>query len=166
MKVTKFIQDDTGKVIGYEDPTPTKLSSLPKLNAFYGCVNIDVMSLCDINSWFFMGNEFADFPSKVLVMQGDIVCMVFDSSSTPFANAPALKEIWINPRALIIDRFLFANMEGEVNVYFYNHTYEELVEMNGGDSDWFTHAGENVHIYFKNTMPADVEWPEEIKPAT
>ena len=161
--VTKFITDENGKVTGYEDPTPFQSTGSFGPYAFSGCYKLDVMELfTEKESWFFMENIFAGFPNKTLILKGGVTSF---ASSGPFANAPALKEIWINPNSLWIIGALFENMAGEVNVYFYNHTREEIVAMAGGDS-LLTNAGENVHFYFKDTMPADAEWPEELKPAT
>ena len=53
----------------------------------------------------------------------------------------------------------FQNIATEVNVYFYNHTYEEIVKLVGNDA-WFKFASEKVTFYFKDTMPEDVELPE------
>jgi hypothetical protein len=54
----------------------------------------------------------------------------------------------------------FTGIGSEVNVYFYNHTKEQIVSMAGNDA-WFTEADEGVTFYFKDTMPDDVKIPGE-----
>ena len=115
-------------------------------------------------SYVFKGNEFGGFPNKTLVLKGTIRTMVA-TKATPFANSPELKEIWLNPTFFSVAASFFTGMTGEVNVYFWNHTRDEIVSM-AGNQDWLTGAGENIHFYFKDTIPADVEWPESLKPAT
>jgi hypothetical protein len=52
-----------------------------------------------------------------------------------------------------------------VSIYFYNQTHAQVKSAAGNDN-WFNNAGEKTTFFFKDTMPADVEWPEKIKPAT
>jgi hypothetical protein len=84
-----------------------------------------------------------------------------------FSNAKELKEVWIagGEEGLYFSEDVFITLDHDVNFYFTGYTYDEVVDM-VGDSAWFTTASEYAHFYFKDTMPADVEWPEEIKPAT
>jgi hypothetical protein len=51
-----------------------------------------------------------------------------------------------------------------MNFYFYEQTKEEVIAAYGGKDDWLTNADEKAHFYFKDTIPADVEWPEDIRP--
>ena len=53
-----------------------------------------------------------------------------------------------------------------MNFYFYTMTKEEVIAASGGKEDWLTNASEKAHFYFKDTIPADAEWPADIAPAT
>ena len=44
-----------------------------------------------------------------------------------------------------------------------NFTLEDMIGIIG-ESYWYDNASEKVHFYFADTMPADVEWPEELQP--
>ena len=84
-----------------------------------------------------------------------------------FAGMPNLKEIWIG--ALQGRTKLYANtfagIDKDVNIYFYNQTYAK-VKSAGGNDLWFNNASDKAHFYFSDTLPANVEWPEKIKPAS
>ena len=97
-------------------------------------------------------------------------------SNQTFAGAEKLKEVWISIweyEQFVMTPDTFAGVENDLNVYFFEDTFEEVVakfkaadwsnQYNG--DEWFTNASEKVHFYFKDTIPADVEWPEELKSA-
>jgi len=161
LKVTKFTQDENGTVTGYEDPTPIKTATLPQPYAFAGCRKLNIMSLINFDSAFLMHNTFAGYPNKTLILTGSIMVMVSMVQDAPFGNAPDLKEIWINPDMITIMGPMFENLASDVNIYFYNHTYDEVKAM-AGDDEWFTNADEKAHFYFKDTIPEDVEIPEGV----
>ena len=63
-----------------------------------------------------------------------------------------------------IQQTAFTKLTHDINIYFCNYTLEEVIAMTGSDK-WYTDADEKAHFYFKDTIPADVEWPEELKSA-
>lgn len=78
-----------------------------------------------------------------------------------FAGMTELEAIFIKGGKVTADTF--TNLSREVNVYFYTMTYDDVVKTAGGE-EWFTNADPKVTFYFKDTMPADVEIPEDRDP--
>ena len=79
-----------------------------------------------------------------------------------FANAPCLKEIFVarlNPFGVSIHKDAFANVTSDVNIYFFNYTFEEVMAL-CDNAEWYTNASEKAHFYFKDTMPDDVQIPD------
>ena len=110
----------------------------------------------------FMGPAFAGSSIETVIIKS--LGMLADSNGSPFSGSPNLKHVWFGVEGFpMIWSDAFTNMEYDVNFYFYTLTYDEVVERLG--SDWMEEASEKAHFYFKDTIPADVEWPEEIKPA-
>ena len=82
---------------------------------------------------------------------------------SPFRNMPNLKELFIYCNSTSngyknMDADTFANIGGQVNVYFFGHTKEEVLAKVGNDA-WLTNADEGVTFYFKDTIPEGVEVP-------
>ena len=110
-----------------------------------------------------MENIFAGYPNRYVILTGQFFAWREEVELCPFDNAPDLKELWINPSEFDVTSASFAKVAGELNVYFYNHTYEEIIAMEKNDK-FITGASELVHFYFKDTMPEDVQWPPELQP--
>ena len=69
----------------------------------------------------------------------------------------------MNPTELALNAATFTNVAGELKVFFYNHTYDEIVAMVQGSTAWYTEASSLVTFYFKDTIPEDQVWPEELR---
>jgi len=80
-----------------------------------------------------------------------------------FANAENLKNVWIGTASnLILEATTFTNLKDDVNFYFYDLTYDEVVAK-VGNANWFKNADEKAHFYFKDTIPAGTEIPEDVQ---
>ena len=166
-RVTVFNYNDDGTVRSYADPTPVKRNSLLTAHCFEGCYKLDVMALYDLSGMAmqtYMENVFAGFPNPVLLLSGSLMFWQTDADLVAFANTPDLKEVWMNPTELDLNAATFSNVAGELKVIFYNHTYEEIVRMMKGKTAWYEDASKLVTFYFKDTIPEDMVWPEELQP--
>ena len=81
-----------------------------------------------------------------------------------FADMANLKKIFLTGNVGTISATAFADLAVDVNIYFMGHTRTEIMKLAG--IEWIINASGKAHFYFKDTIPANVEWPEEIKPAT
>jgi hypothetical protein len=89
----------------------------------------------------------------------------WDVNLGAFTGADALKEVWISlsEEGFYFAENAFVDVDHDINVYFTNFTLEDMIGIIG-ESYWYDNASEKVHFYFADTMPADVEWPEELQP--
>jgi hypothetical protein len=113
----------------------------------------------------FGGHDFENSIIKVVVLDAADITMFGEGDGYGiFSNAKELKEVWIagGEDGLYFSEDVFITLDHDINFYFTEYTYEEVVDM-VGDSAWFTSASEYAHFYFKDNMPAGVEWPEELK---
>ena len=152
----KFQYDDKKNIIGYASVTEDYFCYL-YTGMFEGCASLKsfptnpmgiiIDGSCMANSGFevFVINPAASF-----------------YGSGVFANMPKLKEVWINPSqwGMSISKEAFANLAGDVNIYFYTMTSEEAIEMCG--EEWLKNASEKAHFYFKDTIPAGAVLPEGV----
>ena len=90
---------------------------------------------------------------------------LFRTYAGAFGGTGNLKNVWIGASwassLLYFDKDTFANLETDMNFYFYDKTYDEVVAM-AGDA-CFKNASEKAHFYFKDNIPADAEIPEDVK---
>ena len=166
-KVEEFAYDEAGNKIGYAKVSPGYFNYIYTA-AFEGCTSLKRIPMSP-NGLNFSGIAFANSGIEVLVFENlKRLNGSYNGSGAVFTGMTNLKEIWIShgTSGVTINDDAFTNLANDVNVYFYNYTYEEVVAACGGKDGWFTNADKKAHFYFKDTMPADVEWPEEIKPAT
>ena len=82
-------------------------------------------------------------------------------------GASELKEVWIyieEDGGISLDQYTFADMDHDVNIYFVNLTYDQIVELGEGDAEaWYRDASEHAKFFFSDTLPADLEMPEEFE---
>ena len=84
-----------------------------------------------------------------------------DPEKVSLANAPDLKQVWLNPTKLHMEPATFSNVASEMTIIFYTLTYDEVMALNATKSaGWYTEASSLVTFYFKDTIPEDMEWPE------
>jgi len=76
-----------------------------------------------------------------------------------FAGMKNLKQLFVSNVELQMEMYTFADLAGDVDIYFYEHTKEEIVKMCGNDV-WFTNASETANFYFKDTMPEGIVIPQ------
>jgi hypothetical protein len=157
--------DENGKLIGYKEVVPANIYCVYD-NAFFG-TGMDRLYIYNDSNFNIAGSAFSG--SKVETIVIDSVGWLsiegnWDYNYGAFTGADALKEVWIS---LSEEGFNFAEnafigVDHDINVYFTNYTLEEMIEIIG-ESNWYDNASEKVHFYFKDTMPADAEWPAELK---
>jgi hypothetical protein len=162
LKVGTLETDENGIVTGYADVTEYGLSRLND-GALQGCASLKTLPVKAGVGFKIYGNPFKGCGIEVLVFEK---IALYDDVAT-FAGMPNLKQIWIG--GLVARTKLYANnftgLNDNVSIYFYNQTHAQVKSAAGNDN-WFTNAGEKTTFFFKDTLPADVEWPEKIKPAT
>ena len=82
-------------------------------------------------------------------------------------GASELKEVWIyieEDGGISLDQYTFVDMDHDVNIYFVNLTYDQIVELGEGDAEaWHRDASEHAKFFFSDTLPADLEMPEEFE---
>jgi hypothetical protein len=164
-QVEEYTYDETGKITGYAKVKEAYFGNIYN-DAFTNCASLKKIPLIPVDLKCF-GACFAGCGIERFVLPGLKQFQTSGSLSTKyFAGMPNLKEIWINTAAssVIMTDDLFTDLENDVNIYFYNQTKEEVIKANRGKDGCFTNASEKAHFFFKDTMPTDVEWPEEIKP--
>jgi hypothetical protein len=122
---------------------------------FVGCAGLE--KLPDRNPMHIEGAPFVGAGLKVLHFT-----RVNDfSKGATFAGMPELEAIFIKSGK--VNAETFTNLETEVKIYFYNLTYDEVVKASGNE-DWFTNADPKAQFFFKDTMPEDVQIPEDTDP--
>ena len=162
MRVVTMTYDSNGKVTGYNQLERTTRNALVTPYCFAGCYKLDVMSLHTfaVNQTY-MENCFAGFPNPVLVLKGELMFWQTDPEKVSLANAPDLKQVWLNPTKLHMEPATFSNVASEMTIIFYTLTYDEVMALNATKSaGWYTEASSLVTFYFKDTIPEDMEWPE------
>jgi hypothetical protein len=160
MKVGSVEKDASGKVIGYLNVTEYGFQQLRE-GAFFGCASLRTFPILPGGSIAIFGNPFEGCGIEVLVLDK----VNFAYAERLCAGMPNLKEIWISKTSMpALDAELFSHLTGKVNVYFFEYTRAQIVGSVGND-DCFAYAGKDVTFYFKDTMPADVVWPERFNPA-
>ena len=120
---------------------------------FYGCTSLTVLPIMGNNSYV-EGTPFAGTGLEVL----HFATAKYFRSGANFAGMKNLKSVFFKQTGIQFYADSFTNLESEVNFYFYNMTYEEMVKAAGND-DWYTNADKKAHFYFKDTMPEGVEIP-------
>jgi hypothetical protein len=128
--------------------------------AFAGCTSLKSIPLMEEIAVY--GKAFANTGFETLVLTTECLMDELDCGEV-FADAPNLKEVWITGVSwgISIHEDAFTNLAGELDVYFYNYTYEELVELVGDDA-WFKNADKKASFYFKNTIPEETVIPEGV----
>ena len=158
--VSKYEEDEVGNIIGYAELKPTSFGQITN-NALAGMPALKYLYLC--NSYFILMNNAAFADSSVETVVITNLGMVI--SDAVFGGTKNLKNVWLSKTTgSKVYKNMFTNLDTDMNFYFYEQTKEEVIAARG--EDWFTNASEKAHFYFKDTIPADVQWPEEIKPAT
>ncbi|MBE6977086.1 MAG: hypothetical protein E7438_00380, partial [Ruminococcaceae bacterium] len=163
LQESNFVRDENGTVVAYKNLSTTRMSNFPARYCFVGCYKLNLMDLYDWYDTTFMENVLAGYPNRYIILTGPLFCWQTDESKTGFANAPDLKEVWIDPTELDMTAATFVNVAGELTVYFYNHTYEEIKAKESIIDTVMADADPRVTFYFKDTMPEDVQWPPELQ---
>ena len=157
--VTEYAYDADGNITGYAAVSEFGVWD-PSEACFSGCTSLKyIMTSFQLPARFLAGSSV-----EVVHVKRFYTFLTKDS----FAGAEKLRELWFagdNVAKNSIPADAFSTFTKDVNVYFYNHTLDEIVALVGNDT-WYKNANDKVHFYFKDTMPTDVVWPEEIKPAT
>jgi hypothetical protein len=164
--VVEMDYDENGKLLGYKEVVPANIY-VAYDNAFFG-TGMDRLYFRSDN-FNIAGPAFNESKVETIVidsigwfsMEGN-----WDVNLGAFTGADALKEVWISlsEEGFYFAENAFVDVDHDINVYFTNFTLEEMIEIIG-ESNWYDNASEKVHFYFKDTMPADVELPAELKPA-
>ena len=150
--------DSSYKVIGYKTETPDYISVI-KTGAFYGCTSLKSLPLSPTFDPY--GKAFAGSGIEILRINLR-KSYAYLNSGAIFADAPSLKQVWFDGvKSGCFTADAFTGLTQEVNFYFYNMTYEEVVKMVGNDT-WFTNACENAKFFFKGEIPDDVIPPEGV----
>jgi hypothetical protein len=158
--VKKYEEDENGNVIGYAEVAPTSFSQIMD-GAFSGLPSLKYLYLC--NSYFVFMNQYIFADSSVETVVFTNIGMIL--SEPVFSRTENLKNVWISKAsASKFNSKTFTDLDTDMNFYFYEQTKEEVIAAYGGKDDWLTNADEKAHFYFKDTIPADVEWPEDIRP--
>ena len=159
-RVEEYEEDDDGNVIGYADVWQDYIYYMNR----YALKGTKL-------TYLYMGNEDYSYIGGLSFAGSAIETVVVTqaegiysgSYGGPFSGTTNLKNVWISSNGcLYIDEDAFVDLDTDINFYFYDMTYEELVEEIGDDA-WFTNASSKAHFYFKDTMPTDVEIPEDVK---
>ena len=165
MLVGSFVRDENGMAVEYANVTKDYIYSVNN-ESFAGMPNMKYLYLGHSEGGSVYTNAFVGSSIEKLVIKrlNNFGGAPID---TPFAGENALKEIWIGgegANGMRIQQTAFTKLTHDINIYFCNYTLEEVIAMTGSDK-WYTDADEKAHFYFKDTIPADVEWPEELKSA-
>jgi len=119
-----------------------------------GCTSLEALPIFSSGTKFY-GSPFAGCDFEVLHFQN-----ISSFEGAIFAGMKNLKSVFIKKYSTLkLYAETFTNLENDVNIYFYNMTYEEVVKAAGNDF-WYTNADAKAHFYFKDTMPDDVVIPE------
>jgi hypothetical protein len=81
-----------------------------------------------------------------------------------FSGADALRDVWFVGAMegdVTFDANTFIELDHDINFYFTDLTYDELVELIG-DDEWFKNADENAKFYFKGDIPAGKQPPADL----
>ena len=159
------MRDEKGMAIDYANVTRDYLFSLNN-ESFAGMPSMKYLYLGHSEGGSVYTNAFVGSSIEKLVIRrlNNFGGAPID---TPFAGDNMLKEIWIGgegSNGMRIQPTAFTGLTHDINIYFCNNTLEEVIKMTGSDK-WYTGADEKAHFYFKDTMPADAQWPEELKTA-
>ena len=144
LKEVKMISVNNGSDLGF--------SGLRE-SVFYGCATLKHIKF---------GSGVSDLYKNALYGTGIEVLKVtgvknFDKGPA-FAGMAKLKQLFISNDSLKMDENTFKELACDVDIYFYEHTREEVIKLIGNDS-WLTGADAKAHFYFKDTMPEGVEIP-------
>ena len=158
--VDAYEYDEEGNIIGYSKLSPTSFTTVNP-GAFKGLTALKYINLCNKSLAFDNGGIFAGSNLETIVLPD------LNRAAVPatFSGTKNLKNVWISAgNSLYFSSACFTELETDINFYFYDMTKEEVFARAG--ENWYNNADEKAHFYFKDTIPADVEWPEDIKPAT
>ena len=159
-QVNGYEYDEAGNAIGYTSVTKAYPLSYA-LNTFHGLKAMKYVRLSGLFGAYVQGPVFKDSGIEIVVVNSAAVYIQETTDGEPFSRTTALKDVWINASSLTVTANSFANLSTDVNFYFYNYTYEQVVAMAKGDS-WFTNADEKAHFYFKDTIPEGTKIPEGV----
>jgi hypothetical protein len=163
--VVEMEYDENGKLIGYKEVVPANIYCAYE-NAFFG-TGMDRLYIYNDSNFNISGPSFRGSKIETLVIDSrGWLCIEgnWDLGLGAFTGADALKEVWISlsEEGFYFTENAFIEVDHDINVYFTNFTLEEMIEI-CGESYWYDNASEKVHFYFKDTIPADAEWPAELK---
>ena len=165
--VEEYAHDEMGAIVDYAKVKEWYFSNI-YADAFKNCASLKKIPL-NPNGLACNAPAFAGCGIEKFILRGlrSLTLSVGTGTTDYFAGMPNLEEIWIEtlPSTAILRADNFANLDHDVNIYFYNQTKEEVIKACYNKDEWFTGASEKAHFYFKDTMPEDVEWPEELKSA-
>ena len=149
---------------------------------FEGCTSLQVIDMGGTNFMQISANVFKGLTSLKYLNLGNKSPSVYsvgmfagshietvriagfgNSSGALFSGTENLKNVWIGSKLPSNNANLFTSLETDMNFYFYTMTKEEVIAASGGKDDWFTNASDKAHFYFKDTIPADVEIPEDVQ---
>jgi hypothetical protein len=130
-------------------------------DAFRGCTKLKEVPVSCSYEIYIGSGAFADSGVERLLINN--LGSLNSGTSGGLLKDSTLKQVFIgqlNERGSSIAADTFQGAKGEVNVYFFYYTCEEIAAIFNGNMGWYENADENVHFYFKDTMPSDVELPE------
>ena len=149
---------------------------------FEGCTSLQVIDMGGTNFMQISANVFKGLTSLKYLNLGNKSPNVYsvgmfagshietvrimgfgNSSGALFSGTENLKHVWIGNKLPTNSAALFTNLDTDMNFYFYTMTKEEVIAANGGKEEWFTNASDKAHFYFKDTIPADAEIPEDVQ---
>jgi len=124
--------------------------------AFKGLTSLKYINLGNKSPNIYTAGMFAGSSIETVRIAG-----FGNSSGATFSGAEHLKNVWIGGKLSSNNTALFTNLETDVNFYFYTQTKEEVIAAHG--DAWLTNASEKAHFYFKDTIPAGTEIPEDVQ---
>ena len=164
MCIEGYETDAEGKVTGYTNPREVGFARLHE-GSLAGCTSLKYVP-CFPYGITFEGEPLHNCGIEILKLTIEGVWS-YNNSAAAFAGMPNLKEIWIQPGGfngmvyMMLDAQTFTKLEKDVNIYFYTMTKAEVVALCG--EEWLKNADPKAHFYFKDTIPAGTEIPEDVQ---
>ena len=126
-------------------------------NSFDGCSSLKNITF-NASSAYIYGNAFENTGFESMHIKVSTTLRMYNGNN--FAGMPNLKELWLVAKASTFTADTFENLASDVNIYFYEQTYEEVVALCG--EAWFKNASKKAHFFFKGEIPEGVVPPEGV----
>ena len=126
-------------------------------NTFDGCTSLKDVTFY-ASTVYIYGNAFENTGMEVMHIKASSMLRLYNGNN--FAGMPNLKELWLVAKASTFTADTFENLASDVNIYFYEQTYEEVVALCG--EAWFKNASKKAHFFFKGEIPEGVVPPEGV----